>query len=140
MQTRQGNRSLPPLFCVPFIVKDNFDTAGMAATAGAVALLDNYPAQDAQQVGTALVSAGKPQASESPSCMSKFLPARAFAADFTSSAARKCNVHTFNSGPISAEQQPLPGSPQAVWARSTFLWMGIEEYVVLRGSSMRSLA
>ncbi|CAK0787609.1 hypothetical protein CVIRNUC_010831 [Coccomyxa viridis] len=49
-QARATNQALPALFCVPFIVKDNFDTAGMAATAGAVALLDNYPAQDAQQV------------------------------------------------------------------------------------------
>ena len=53
-QARATNQALPALFCVPFIVKDNFDTAGMAATAGAVALLDNYPAQDAQQVPTAL--------------------------------------------------------------------------------------
>ena len=49
-QARSTTQPLPALFCVPFIVKDNFDTAGMAATAGAVALLDNYPAQDAQQV------------------------------------------------------------------------------------------
>lgn len=53
-QARATNQALPALFCVPFIVKDNFDTAGMAATAGAVALLDNYPAQDAQQVPAAL--------------------------------------------------------------------------------------
>ena len=50
VQAREGNQLLPALFCVPFIVKDNFDTVGMAGTAGAVALLDNYPAQDAQQV------------------------------------------------------------------------------------------
>ena len=50
MQVRQGSKALPALFCVPFIVKDNFDTVGMAGTAGAVALLDNYPTQDAQQV------------------------------------------------------------------------------------------
>ena len=50
LQARQGGKPLPALFCVPFIVKDNFDTVGMAGTAGAVALLDNYPAQDAQQV------------------------------------------------------------------------------------------
>jgi len=50
LQARQGNAQLLPLFCVPFIVKDNFDTMGMAGTAGSVALLDNYATQDAQQV------------------------------------------------------------------------------------------
>jgi hypothetical protein len=50
LQARQGGKQLPALFCVPFIVKDNFDTAGMAGTAGSVALLDNVPLQDAQQV------------------------------------------------------------------------------------------
>ena len=53
LQARQGNKQLPALFCVPFIVKDNFDTAGMAGTAGSVALLDNYPLQDAEQVRNA---------------------------------------------------------------------------------------
>lgn len=53
LQARQGNKQLPALFCVPFIVKDNFDTAGMAGTAGSVALLDNFPMQDAQQVRNA---------------------------------------------------------------------------------------
>eukprot|EP00884_Botryococcus_braunii_P006539 jgi/Botrbrau1/15887/Bobra.40_1s0070.1 len=46
-----GNASsLPPLFCVPVLVKDNFDTVGMAATNGASALLDNLPAADATLV------------------------------------------------------------------------------------------
>ena len=57
MQARQGSKPVPALFCVPFIVKDNFDTVGMAGTAGAVALLDNYPAQDAQQVSRRLSEA-----------------------------------------------------------------------------------
>ena len=60
-QARSTNQALPALFCVPFIVKDNFDTTGMAATAGAVALLDNYPAQDAQQVPTALCCSPSPE-------------------------------------------------------------------------------
>ncbi len=59
MQARQGNKPLPALFCVPFIVKDNFDTVGMAGTAGAVALLDNFPAQDAQQVSEGFVTVRK---------------------------------------------------------------------------------
>jgi len=38
---------LPALFCAPVLVKDNFDTVGMAATAGAVGLLDNFATEDA---------------------------------------------------------------------------------------------
>ena len=44
---------MPKLFCVPLLVKDNYDTVGMAATNGACGLLDNVPAQDAYQVSTA---------------------------------------------------------------------------------------
>jgi amidase len=35
------------LFCVPVLVKDNIDTKGLATSAGSKALLDNYPAEDA---------------------------------------------------------------------------------------------
>lgn len=51
-QVLSGQQTLPRLFCVPLLVKDNFDTVGMAATNGAVGLLDNYPSQDAHQVTT----------------------------------------------------------------------------------------
>ena len=40
-------KPLPPLFCAPILVKDNFDTIGMAATAGAVGLLDNFATENA---------------------------------------------------------------------------------------------
>ncbi|MBS0420099.1 MAG: glutamyl-tRNA amidotransferase [Proteobacteria bacterium] len=36
-------RSMPPLFCVPVVVKDNMDTAGMPTTAGSIALKENRP-------------------------------------------------------------------------------------------------
>ncbi|KAK9904758.1 hypothetical protein WJX75_001986 [Coccomyxa subellipsoidea] len=51
-QVRQaGSNGLPGgLFCVPVLVKDNFDTLGMASAAGSAALLDNFASQDAQQV------------------------------------------------------------------------------------------
>jgi amidase len=39
-----------PLFCVPLLVKDNFDVHGMATTAGSIALAENYPQQDARVV------------------------------------------------------------------------------------------
>lgn len=42
-----GNKTLPDLFCVPFVVKDNYDTVGVATANGAVALLDNFPSADA---------------------------------------------------------------------------------------------
>ncbi|KAK9817271.1 hypothetical protein WJX72_012093 [[Myrmecia] bisecta] len=41
---------LPDLFCVPLLVKDNFDTVGVATANGAIALLDNLPPQDATMV------------------------------------------------------------------------------------------
>ena len=41
---------MPALFCVPVLVKDNFDTKGMATTNGAAGLLDNFPAADSQMV------------------------------------------------------------------------------------------
>ena len=52
VQVRQaGSNGLPGgLFCVPVLVKDNFDTLGMASAAGSAALLDNFASQDAQQV------------------------------------------------------------------------------------------
>ena len=50
-QARQQGGGVPgQLFCVPVLVKDNFDTLGMAATSGSAGLLDNYPQRDAQQV------------------------------------------------------------------------------------------
>ncbi|DBA85173.1 TPA: hypothetical protein ACH3X2_005886 [Trebouxia sp. C0005] len=47
--------ALPLLFCVPILIKDNFDaTDGHLATAnGAVALLDNFPSMDATEVAQA---------------------------------------------------------------------------------------
>jgi Asp-tRNA(Asn)/Glu-tRNA(Gln) amidotransferase A subunit family amidase len=45
------------LFCVPILVKDNFDVVGMPTTAGSVALAHNYPQKDAVVVDR-LKSAG----------------------------------------------------------------------------------
>ncbi len=39
-----------PLFCVPMLVKDNFDTHDMVTTAGSIALADNLPPDDAFMV------------------------------------------------------------------------------------------
>jgi len=39
--------ALPPLFCAPLLVKDNYDTAGMPTTAGSIALANSYPPDDA---------------------------------------------------------------------------------------------
>ncbi|GJM13478.1 MAG: amidase [Pseudohongiella sp.] len=38
---------LPELFCVPLLVKDNFDTHDMATTGGSIALIDSFPPDDA---------------------------------------------------------------------------------------------
>ena len=44
---RAGRASMPPLFCAPLLAKDNYDVAGMSATAGAVGLADNFATQNA---------------------------------------------------------------------------------------------
>lgn len=41
---------LGSLFCVPMLVKDNFDTQDMVTTGGSVALADNHPPDDAYMV------------------------------------------------------------------------------------------
>jgi Asp-tRNA(Asn)/Glu-tRNA(Gln) amidotransferase A subunit family amidase len=41
---------LGSLFCVPMLVKDNFDTHDMITTGGSVALMENYPPDDAFMV------------------------------------------------------------------------------------------
>jgi amidase len=43
---REGE-DLPELFCVPILIKDNFDTHDMVTTGGSIALIDNYPPDDA---------------------------------------------------------------------------------------------
>ena len=50
LQIRSEGGSLSKLFCVPVLVKDNYDTLDMSATAGTAGLLDNFPSQDAHQV------------------------------------------------------------------------------------------
>jgi len=39
-----------PLFCIPVLVKDNFDTFDLPTTAGSVALAENVPPEDATMV------------------------------------------------------------------------------------------
>ncbi|KAL2269447.1 hypothetical protein VTJ83DRAFT_1631 [Remersonia thermophila] len=46
-----------PLFCVPFLVKDNFDVAGLSTTGGSRALAHHVPASHAPTV-QALIDAG----------------------------------------------------------------------------------
>lgn len=46
----RAGEELGPLFCVPVLVKDNFDTDDMVTTAGSVALMENVPPDDAFMV------------------------------------------------------------------------------------------
>ena len=41
---------LGPLFCVPMLIKDNFDTSDMVTTGGSIALMENVPPNDAFMV------------------------------------------------------------------------------------------
>ena len=43
----QRTKKMRPLFCVPVIVKDNYNTAGMQTTAGSLAMKGFVPAKDA---------------------------------------------------------------------------------------------
>ncbi len=43
-------KKMRPLFCVPVIVKDNYNTAGLQTTAGSLAMKGFVPAKDATQV------------------------------------------------------------------------------------------
>ncbi|NIM01743.1 MAG: glutamyl-tRNA amidotransferase, partial [Acidobacteria bacterium] len=45
-----AGRELGPLFCVPMLVKDNFDTHDMVTTGGSIALLESLPPDDAFMV------------------------------------------------------------------------------------------
>ena len=55
-QLSAGNAT-GPLFCVPVLLKDNYDTADMPTTGGSLALADSKPSEDAPSV-TALKNAG----------------------------------------------------------------------------------
>lgn len=46
----KNREALGALFCTPILVKDNFDTHDMPTTGGSVALMDNYPPDDAFMV------------------------------------------------------------------------------------------
>jgi Asp-tRNA(Asn)/Glu-tRNA(Gln) amidotransferase A subunit family amidase len=55
-QLSAGNAT-GPLFCIPILLKDNYDTADMPTTGGALALAKSQPTQDAPSV-TAFKQAG----------------------------------------------------------------------------------
>ena len=44
------NEAMPELFCAPLLVKDNFDTHDMVTTGGSIALINNFPPDDAFMV------------------------------------------------------------------------------------------
>lgn len=46
-QLVQSGEALPELFCVPLLIKDNFDTQDMVTTGGSIALKDSIPPDDA---------------------------------------------------------------------------------------------
>ena len=45
-----SGEALPDLFCVPLLIKDNFDTHDMVTTGGSIALKDSLPPDDAFMV------------------------------------------------------------------------------------------
>ncbi len=49
-QAIRNGDTLPDLFCVPLLIKDNFDTHDMVTTGGSIALKDSLPPDDAFMV------------------------------------------------------------------------------------------
>ncbi len=49
-QAIQNGEPLPDLFCVPLLIKDNFDTHDIVTTGGSIALKDSLPPDDAFMV------------------------------------------------------------------------------------------
>lgn len=49
-ETTAAEAPLSSLFCVPLLVKDNYDVAGLPTTAGSVGLKGNYPSTDAHVI------------------------------------------------------------------------------------------
>ncbi|MCH7672419.1 MAG: amidase [Proteobacteria bacterium] len=49
-QAIQNGDTLPDLFCVPLLIKDNFDTHDIVTTGGSIALKDSLPPDDAFMV------------------------------------------------------------------------------------------
>ncbi|MDA9049515.1 amidase [Pseudomonadales bacterium] len=45
-----AGETLGPLFCAPLLVKDNYDTHDMVTSGGSIALINNYPPDDAFMV------------------------------------------------------------------------------------------
>lgn len=46
-EMKERGERLPELFCVPLLVKDNFDTSDMVTTGGSIALENSFPTDDA---------------------------------------------------------------------------------------------
>ncbi|KAK4507885.1 hypothetical protein PRZ48_001620 [Zasmidium cellare] len=51
-QLRSNNGSYGPLFCIPILLKDNYDTADIPTTGGNLALAQSQPSKDAPVVAT----------------------------------------------------------------------------------------
>jgi amidase len=49
-KARKTGQPLGPLYCVPVVIKDNFDTHDLRTTGGSIALKDNIPPDDAFMV------------------------------------------------------------------------------------------
>lgn len=47
LELDNGENNDLPLFGIPYLIKDNIDLVGMPTTAGSLALIDNYPSEDA---------------------------------------------------------------------------------------------
>ena len=117
---------LPELFCIPIIVKDNFDTHDMVTTGGSVVLRDSYPPDDAFMVRK-LRDAGAIIIAKSNMAEWAFSPRETVSSSF----GRTANAYDINFVPAGSSG----GTASAVAANFAVAGMGSDTGNSIRGPS-----
>ncbi len=131
-QARAADRALrsgavlPALFCVPIVVKDNIDTAGLPTTAGSIALRDSVPPDDAAVV-RALRDAGAIVLAKANMAEWAFSPRRTI----SSTAKETANAYALDRVPAGSSG----GTAAAVAASFALVGLGTDTGNSIRGPS-----
>ncbi len=118
--------TLPPLHCVPLVAKDNIDVAGMATTAGSVALAGSMPPADAPAIA-ALKAAGAIIVAKSNMAEWAFSPRRTI----SSTARETANAYALDRVPAGSSG----GTASAVAASLVMAGLGTDTGNSIRGPS-----
>ncbi len=131
-QARDADRALrsgavlPALFCVPIVIKDNIDTAGLPTTAGSIALRDSVPPDDAAVV-RALRAAGAIVLAKTNMAEWAFSPRRTL----SSTARETANAYALDRVPAGSSG----GTASAVAASFALAGLGTDTGNSIRGPS-----